>query len=379
MPSQASNLKDLFKIREYNRAKIDSINGILGYALGRKNGTGDPAILFFVDKKIKKKWMPSKDMIPSTLETNDGLFCPTDVINSSLTQFDSNKVVDLVTLKNTGQYGAINARALFGYRPLSHPSKYDLLDRLKGDAETITPGARIAFNDSADSPSWATLACFAKNSAGKPGFITNQHVGQKKGNKIYFPEMAGTYVGKVISTICSIPNKERFPGLLENSAGNYRIDASFVELAPGLSSNDSIDYRLPVLDEKNNIKMATLGEPYKLDLDTMGPIGMEVIGVGQTRSFQKGKIFAIAYCYAIKEKESADYLIIGEDGDDFSDPGDSGKLIVTADGKYQPIALLWGGWFEKRRQGFGQENWTYATDINVILDKLGLSILRYQG
>lgn len=52
-----------------------------------------------------------------------------------------------------------------------------------------------------------------------------------------------------------------------------------------------------------------------------------------------------------------DYLIIGEDGEQFSDHGDSGKRIVTANG-YKPVALLWGGWKEKLRKERMQEDWT---------------------
>jgi hypothetical protein len=68
-----------------------------------------------------------------------------------------------------------------------------------------------------------------------------------------------------------------------------------------------------------------------------------------------------------------DYLILG-DGEVFSDHGDSGKLIVTDDDRRNAIALLWGGWFEKLRRGVGQENWTYAIDINKVLDKLEVRI-----
>ena len=68
-------------------------------------------------------------------------------------------------------------------------------------------------------------------------------------------------------------------------------------------------------------------------------------------------------------------LIIGEDGDVFSDHGDSGKLIVTDDDHRNAIALLWGGRYERLRAGHGQENWTYAIDINKVLRMLNVEIV----
>ena len=44
-------------------------------------------------------------------------------------------------------------------------------------------------------------------------------------------------------------------------------------------------------------------------------------------------------------------------------------------GRLHPVALLWGGWREQLAPG-RQENWTYAIDINLVLEKLGVEILR---
>ncbi len=68
-------------------------------------------------------------------------------------------------------------------------------------------------------------------------------------------------------------------------------------------------------------------------------------------------------------------MIIGEDGTEFGDPGDSGKLIVTDDDNSRPVALLWGGRHEQLRVGRGQENWTYAIDINQMPELLGVTIV----
>ena len=57
----------------------------------------------------------------------------------------------------------------------------------------------------------------------------------------------------------------------------------------------------------------------------MGPVGHQVLGGGRTRSLQHGKI--TAFGYEFHDVGSASrytyYLIIGKDGNEFSDPGDS--------------------------------------------------------
>lgn len=81
-----------------------------------------------------------------------------------------------------------------------------------------------------------------------------------------------------------------------------------------------------------------------------------------------------------------DYLIIGDEEVDenglqitrtaFSDHGDSGKVIVTDDDQHNVVALLWGGWQERLRPQKMQENWTYAIDINFVLELLNVDIDR---
>ena len=70
------------------------------------------------------------------------------------------------------------------------------------------------------------------------------------------------------------------------------------------------------------------------------------------------------------------YLIVGENGVEFSDPGDSGKLILLADGSRFPVALLWGGDWGRKRHGADLENWTYATDIGATLNWLEVDLVR---
>ena len=100
---------------------------------------------------------------------------------------------------------------------------------------------------------------------------------------------------------------------------------------------------------------------------------------------QSGTI--VAFSYEFHDGVNSiytDYLIIGDDDVDengrqvtrtaFSDHGDSGKIIVTDDAQHNVVALLWGGWQERLRPQKMQENWTYAIDINFVLDLLGVDI-----
>lgn len=91
---------------------------------------------------------------------------------------------------------------------------------------------------------------------------------------------------------------------------------------------------------------------------------------------QRGTIVAYAYeFYDDYFSVYTDLLIIGEDGRAFSWKGDSGKIIITDDAEHRPIALLWGGWQERLRQGHQQEVWSYAIDLGKVLDVLKLDLL----
>lgn len=67
---------------------------------------------------------------------------------------------------------------------------------------------------------------------------------------------------------------------------------------------------------------------------------------------------------------------MGEDGVPFSTHGDSGSLIVTDDAGHNPIGLLWGGWQEKLRTGYAQENWTWGIALTRVLDALDIELER---
>lgn len=372
---QARSLRDLLLIREHNRSYIDGLSGINGSALGFKNRDGStPAILLFVDRKIPQKWLRSGRAIRPELRGPGNLRCPTDVIESSYTAFDRNMDARLLDIDTDGDPRVIKPEELLGLPSMNSAAKYELLTRLRGQTDAISPGSALSYSDEFDNLYSGTLACFARNAAGDLGLLTNKHVGLFVGNELRFPDDAGITLAEVEAVVDTIPTSERFLGVLTNPKGSFAVDGGFARLDASVSPGD-LDFQLPILDGNGAIVAQRLGAPRALDLDTMGPVGDPVIGVGQMRSFQRGEIFAFSYQFGSALEGSIDYLVLGnEEGDEFSHPGDSGKLIVTDDGRYQPVAILWGGWYERLRHVRRQENWSYASDINLILDKLSVSV-----
>lgn len=243
------------------------------------------------------------------------------------------------------------------------------------------PGCQLAGRDLQGAGYYGTLGCFARDrQSGELGFVTNQHVADHVGNTLYFPELHALPVGNVQRAFDIVAGEERFPGLVDQPGAYFRVDCAFATLAPELAKRKKrdIEPRLPVIDDAPGAaELRALGPTLPLDLDTMGPVGRKVLGVGRTRSVQRGTVVAFGYQW-IGDASYAHYtdlLIVGESGGAFSDHGDSGKLIVTDDAALRPVALLWGGWQERLRHGREQENWTYGIDINKVLDLLGVEIV----
>jgi len=121
-----------------------------------------------------------------------------------------------------------------------------------------------------------------------------------------------------------------------------------------------------------------LGPLKEISLNDMSIIGQKVLRVGRTTDLRRGKV--VAFGYEFKDEENltvyTDLLMIGTEGKAFSTHGDSGSLIVTDDESHNPVGLLWGGWQEKLRTGFGQENWTYGISLSRVLDALNVELVR---
>lgn len=242
----------------------------------------------------------------------------------------------------------------------------------------MTPGAQLFRPDG-----WLrTLGYFVRKSSSLKGILTIHHVADPLGSKLYFPNENGIVLATGRRTFELINDEIRFPGTVDEPCSDYRVDCAFVELDSAVKLDD-LDAKIPILDDQDNIVLKELGNPTPLDLESLVPFGKSVLGVVGRRSFQRGTDAGFAYSSSVYSSEGyaplksyTDLLIVGEDNDQFSAPGASGKLIVIDDKDLRPIGLLWGGWKERLRQSRMQEDWTYAIDINNVLKLLKVTIAK---
>ena len=381
MPA-AKSLRDLLRIRAANEQLIDNVNSNLGSAVGFKKSTdggmtNEPAVLIFVPRKIKNTWLPISQQIPPTLNSPDGLTCPTDVVEGSSYDESYLKMYDGDGVEvGSGAAGVSPSSQLIGEAPLSHDN-VKLLEKLHGWSNTMPAGGRLAGADSNGMGYTGTAGCFVRDRSSQAlGILTNHHVADHANNVLLFPWFNGRPAGQVIRLSEYVQDQQRFPGIIDQPNAWYRVDCAFLELASGMDTQ--IDPALPGI--------GPVGAPLPLDLDTMGPLGRGVTSVGSRRGVQKGRI--VAFSYEFHDGQVAiytDYLIIGDDNLNergvqvtrtaFSDHGDSGKIIVTDDDTHSVVALLWGGWQKRLRRGKMQEDWTYAIDINYVLDRMDVDVV----
>ncbi len=379
MPA-AQTLRDLIRIRNANRNLIDSINGNLGSALGFKKPSNqavstEPAVLVFVPRKVDPNWIPGGQLIPETFLGPDNLECPVDVVEGQnyeetfLWTQDDGEQLDPQAVRLTAM------RRLLAAPPLAEHQLH-LREQLRGWHDAVTPGSQLAGFDTDGNGYFGTLGAFARDvNTGARGFITNQHVADHVGNVLRFPVHNGRRVGEVVRAITHIRDDERFANLIDEPNAHFRVDCAFAELHSDLAEAD-IDRRLPTREPGAEVERLPLGNPVVIDLDSMFPVGQRVLGVGRTRSMQRGTIHAFAYEFVDESNVSiyTDFLIEGDEEGGFSAPGDSGKLIVADDDQLRPIGLLWGGWQQRLHSSREQEKWSYGIDINVVLDRLGVEI-----
>ena len=348
--AEATSLKDLMIIRahEPNRKLFEKINGNLGTALGFKKKTGEevssqPAIIVFVPQKIDPKWLPAAQIIPKRVDGPNGLWCALDVVEGSKADFEDPVEQD---------YSEIGIR-------------------LRGWDKKIWAGSQVAhwIHQCIGSYSMGTLGAFArKRSDGSVGFITNQHVAQSSGTKLYHPVPWGTHLGTTTYSY-EWNLDEYWYGAFADEPDTYvRVDCAFVKLSNSINLQKDIN--------PNLMGVGQMGDVKEISLEDMSIINQKVLRVGRTTGIRRGKVVAFGYEFEDEQNSSyTDLLIIGENGKAFSTKGDSGSLIVTDDEHLNPIGLLWGGWQEKLRKGKGQENWTYGIAISRVLDLLDVEII----
>lgn len=355
---EAKSLNDLLRIRAADRDKIEAVNGNLGTALGFKwtNGqrTDHPCVIIFVPQKTASWLVPDAEKAPEVLEAPDGTWCFTDVVTGgelpptlesieeierSLPELsEENKII--VQELRSGRIGLIGGIQLAMYG-----------DGIRDRYHAFVGTAGIAVRH---------------KETKKVGFLTNQHVADSRGRRIYHPRHERFSIGITYVTKEYAVDEEWYGGVIDEENSHVRCDCGFVVVDEPLSA--------PVTQGLHII--GKTGPLLSINPDTMDIIGQKVISIGRTRGVQRGTI--VAYAYEFEDEirsEYTDLLIIGEEGKAFSWKGDSGKIIVTDDENHSPVALLWGGWQERLRHGREQENWTYAIDLGKVLDRLNLDLL----
>ena len=89
----------------------------------------------------------------------------------------------------------------------------------------------------------------------------------------------------VRTAVNELRDEDRFP-FIDEPFAYFTVDAAFVELLGTVTSGD-LDARLRLVDSEN-VRFSTrkLGVPFDLDLDSMEPIGRNVVSVGRTMATQ---------------------------------------------------------------------------------------------
>ena len=354
---EASTFRDLLRVRAANADGLGRLNKGYGSALGRKNLDGPPAVLVFVERKIHERWLSKEELVPKSLEGPEGIWCPTDIVQVG------------------GELQAPDPPMRLERKQLA------LRERLRGAHDRLSPGSQLGFQRINGEPGLGTLAAFARcRSTGQLGLLTNAHVGTAVGNVLTHPEQRSPVVARVARRMESIPLAQRLEDIGGDGYGHFVMDCAFAALSSCLDPEQDLDFNVPWVDasvEPPQIRESKIGPPLLLDLDdpSLSPIGRKVFAVGRTQSDQAGVIRGFAYEHVDGEHVAGytDYLVASEEGQYFSQPGDSGKLIMTND--YQPVGLLWGGGLLRTDVRYELADHSFAVDINIVLQKLDIDVI----
>ena len=326
---EARSLNDLLRIRAANRLSIEAVNGNLGTALGFKwsdgKRTDHPCVIIFVPQKTDPWLVPEAQRAPAKLEAPDGTWCLTDVVTggkaASLEEFDplpglspENKIV--VKELRSGRVGLIGGIQLSVY------------------------GGGV---EDADHAFVGTAGMAAIDTeSGKVGLLTNQHVADEPGRVIYHPWHRFYRIGVTAETKVHAADEKWYGGVIDEADSYVRCDCAFVAVDEQL-----LEHVKPGLHA-----VGDAGPLLRTDPDTMDLIGQRVTSVGRTRGVQRGTVVAYAYEHRDgPESVYTDLLIIGKEGEVFSDKGDSGKVIVTDDDLAAPSHFCG----EAGKSGFGTD------------------------
>lgn len=349
----AQSLRELLAIRRHHAARLRRLDGYLGSAVGYKwkekesrldldpAGKPIPAVLIFVAKKPPSAAVDALDLVSGALQTPDGLFCATDVIAGRMPNASPSD-------------------------PALSAENKTILKALHDGAPGVVGGMSLRAKNTV-----GTAACVVKHrQTGKLGVLTNWHVSGDVGTKVGSNITGLPLLGVTKRTVLTAPKTPHDLDDLESFVSvRHRLDCGYVELQPEAAK----------LARSGVFGVPNLGPTYSVNLDALDVLGQKVRGLGQTRGWERGTIIAYGYEWQDDETPGAhfatNYLIMGEGNQPFAGPGDSGKLVMTDDGRHRPLALLWGG---ERQQfwgtGKGQDSWAYASDLDQALDQLDVEL-----
>lgn len=372
MATPATTLGQLLRIRDHHQGFLQGLPGGMGSALGLAED-GRPCIMVFVENKVAPKWVSPASLVPRELSTPNGVSCPVSVIEGT-------SAPDIALMGRTpdGRDVRLSMAQLRDEVPLD-AARHQLRSHLRGWSPRLFPGSQVASAGPGAGLREGTLTCLVRHrQRGRLGLLTNEHVAGAPGTLLHHPTPHGRVIGTTYASIDAVTDESRFPGHVDQPGTYYSVDAAFVDLHDDLGPDD-LDARLPYLRDDGTVELRRLAEPFTLALDGMEPVGRSVVSVGRSRSFQRGRVAGVAYCWVSEHGRQifTDYLVVGEAGASFSAPGDSGKLIVIEDGdRLVPMALLWGGWQGELYLPSPQSKWSYATDLHTALELLGAELVR---
>lgn len=342
----ATSLRDLMLIREAHRSTLQARPGYLGSAVGFKYSESNrrltegspggscrfiPAILLFVDRKLGPD---SGASLLATELTAQGIRCATDVVVGR-PPVQANHLPDL------------------------SPESSRLRTVLREAGQGAFPGMPLSSTEGLGA---VTCLVRSRQDPAVVGLLTAEHVAGRPGTVIERPLPRAARLGRTRHAIRERSASDHL-GEPILSEGAFRLDAAFVQLSPGLPWEQGID------------PISFAGDPPRLDLGSFDLLGEDVESVGPVRGLQRGQVVGFAYEWGIGHpRQFTDWLIVGEDGAVFAEPGDSGKLVVRSADR-RPVALLWGGRPWIHSQSGHQETWCYASHLHSILEQLDLQII----
>nr|UWU44369.1 hypothetical protein [Huperzia serrata] len=355
---QAATLLDLMTIRAFHSKVLRrySLGTALGFRTRKGATTNIPAIVVFVVRKLHKQWLLEGQKLPDVLEGPGGVWCDVDVVEFSY-------------------YGA----------PVITPKEQiytELVEGLRGCDPCIGSGSQVASQET-----YGTLGAIVRSQTGarQVGFLTNRHVAvdlNYPNQKMFHPLPPnlgpGVYLGAVERATSFITDYLWYGIFAGTNPETFvRADGAFIPFTEGFDTS-TITTCVKGVGE--------VGDVFKVDLQApLGSVvGKNVMKVGRSSGLTKGTIMAFAVEYNDEKGVCffTDFLIVGENKQNFDLEGDSGSLIllICEDGdKPRPIGIIWGGTANrgrlKLRNGRGPESWTSGVDLGRLLDLLQLDLM----